>query len=166
MDLILHSNSRHKQVASCVRDTATSGWSGVPVKSQNTTQQTQKIEGEDKHNHTAQGNTTDPPGNENIMNNVKGTWKTLQRNLLSCGVESSEVPVEIHLIDLREDVLDLRVCVRHHFAEVGQGAVNWEELGESGDVWSNVVQKNLHPYRKATTVLENASVQDLVTIFS
>lgn len=59
---------------------------------------------------------------------------SLQRKFLSCGVESSEVPVEIHLIDLREDVLDLRVCVRDHFGEVGQGAVNREELGVSGDV--------------------------------
>ncbi len=83
----------------------------------------------------------------------------LPRKFLSCGVESSEVPVEIHLIDLRVDVLDLWVCVRDHFGEVGQGAVNREELGESGDVWSNIVQKNLHPYSKATTVLENVSVQ-------
>jgi len=55
------SNSRHEQVSSRVRDTSTCGWRSVPVKSQNTTQQSQKIEGKDKHNHTAQGNTTDPP---------------------------------------------------------------------------------------------------------
>lgn len=72
-----------------------------------------------------------------------------------CLVESSEVPVEIHLIDLWVDVLDLWVCVSNHFGEVGQRAVNREESGESGDVRPNVVQQNLHPYRRTNSIFSD-----------
>jgi len=68
-------------------------------------------------------------------------------------MRACEVPVEIHLIDLWVYVLDLWVCVRNHFGEVGQRTVNREELGESGDVRSNVVQQNLHPYRRTDTTV-------------